>query len=171
MAHPVVRRILYGPITPSVAAPQITKPEVPLGIGLVYQVAEDKLAKQLAAIDQLDTKAGVLIGALGAAIGVFVSFGHFTHSEKVVLALALLVAVALATFAFLVRRYEDAPEPSRFSIYSGLAPDEIRTLTLQDLIDAKVRNDPKLFLKGRLINASIVIAGASTLYAFIVHVA
>jgi hypothetical protein len=162
--------VLYGPTpTPTPAAP-IVKPAVPPGIELIYQVAEEKLAAQLASIDQLDTKAGVLIGALGAGIAAFVTFGHFTHPQKIVIAGLLLVSMLLATRAFVVQRYADAPDPKSLYTYGSLEPNEIKTLILPDLVGSEALNDPKLVLKGRLLNASVIIAGIAILYAFIVHV-
>jgi hypothetical protein len=166
-------RMIYGSPRgePATVPEAIVRPAIPGGIDFVYQVAEDKLTSQLASINELDTKAGVLVGALGAAIGVFISFGHFTHSQEIVIAAVLLLATACAARAFLVGDYQDAPNPTRVTALAQLQPDEIKVLTLQDLLDAKNDNDPKLFRKGRLINASIAIAAIAILYAFIVHAA
>jgi hypothetical protein len=165
-----IKRLLYGRPGQTVAVTRIVRPDVPTGIEFVFETAKDKLTQQLASIDQLDTKAGVLVGVLGAAIGVFVQFGHFDHTEKVVIAAILLLATTFATFSFLVRKYKDAPDPARVIAFGQLQPDEIKTLTLHDLINAKNENETKLVLKGRLINASVFVAGTAILYAFFVHV-
>lgn len=174
-------QLLYGlrhPAAPEIVAP----PEVPLvpdgleivapavvppAIDLVYDVASAKLTKQLADIDQLDTKAGVLVGALVAAAGVFLATAHLPQWARALFAAFLLASTALALAAFLVRRYEDAPNPQAFAIYAILKPGEVKTVTLSEMLAAWRANERKRVLKGRLINASILLAGVGATVALI----
>lgn len=147
---------------------EVAKPlEVPPAIDLVYDVARSKLTEQLADIDQLDTKAGVLVGALVAAAGVFLATGHLAQWARILFAALLVAAIALALAAFLVWEYEDAPNPQAFAIFAGLTPGEVKTVTLSDVLTVWRGNQRVLVLKGRLINASILLAGAGAAVALI----
>ncbi|HEY8692154.1 MAG TPA: hypothetical protein VIR57_05370 [Chloroflexota bacterium] len=47
----------------------------PPGIELAYDTAAGKLSAQITAIEQLDTKAGIAIAALAAAVAGFLAIG------------------------------------------------------------------------------------------------
>jgi hypothetical protein len=140
---------------------------VPTAIDLVYDVARTKLTEQLASIEQLDNKAGVLVAALVAATGVFLATGHLLIWARVTFASVLLLSIAIALFAFVVRRYEDAPDPESFVGYAMLEPQEAKTLTLLDVLRAWRINERKVVLKGRLINSSLIVAGLGVVIALI----
>lgn len=162
-------RLLYGPPRRISPPPRdIPRPAVvPTAIDLVYDVAGTKLTQQLASIEQLDNKAGVLMGALVAVTGVFLATGHVVFWARATFASILVLSIGIALAAFVVRRYEDAPDPESFVGYAMLEPAEIKTLTLRDLIRAWQINERKLVLKGRLLNLSILLAGLGVVVAII----
>lgn len=169
----VLSRLLYGPrrrIPPppgTIARPTV----VPTAIDLVYDVARTKLAEQLASIEQLDNKAGVLMGALVAATGVFLATGHLVVWARATFASILVLSIVIALVAFIVRRYEDAPDPDSFVGYAMLEPAEAKTLTLRDVLSAWRINERKLVLKGRLINLSLILAGIGVVLALVARAA
>ena len=165
----VGRRLLYGPQRAAAPPPgNIAKPaQVPAAIDLVYDVARTKLTEQLAAIDQLDNKAGVLIAALVAATGVFLATSHLAPWARATFASILILSIVIALVVFVVRRYEDAPNPESFAGYASLEPGEAKTLTLSDVTLAWTVNERNLVLKGRLFNLSLLLAGAGVVIALI----
>jgi len=166
-------RLLYGPPRRVPPPPgTIARPDlVPTAIDLVYDVARTKLTEQLASIEQLDTKAGVLVGALVAATGVFLATGHLVLWARVTFASILVLSIAIALIAFVVRQYEDAPDPETFVGYAMLEGAEAKTLTLRDVLRAWRLNERKVVLKGRLINFSLMVAGIGVVIALIARAA
>ena len=107
------------------------------------------------------------MGALVAATGVFLATGHLSSWARAVFASFLILSILLALVAFVVRKYEDAPNPASFVEYAGLEPGEAKTLTLSDVVLAWQLNEGKVVLKGKLINWSLVVAGVGIIVAVI----
>jgi hypothetical protein len=161
-------RLLNRSAQPAAPSADIVAPDqVPAAIDLVYEVARTKLSEQLTSIEQLDTKAGVLVGALVAATGVFLATGHLPSWARAFFAIFLILSIMLALVAFVVRKYEDAPNPATFVAYAGLEPGEAKVLTLSDVVVAWQLNERKVVLKGKLINWSLVVAGVGIIVALI----
>lgn len=108
-----------------------------------------------------------MVGALVAATGAFLATAHLAAWAKGVFAAILGLSIASALLAFVVRRYEDAPDPEDFVGYAGLGPAEVKTLTLADLVLAWRLNGRKVVLKGRLVNLSLLLEGSGVLIALV----
>ncbi len=146
-----------------VPAPQTPTPP---GVVLAYDVAAKKLEESLQLIDQLDTKAGVIIGALVAAgaLDLATGPGIWVH---IVVGLPLIVSLGFATFAFLVRRYEDAPDVLRFASVAGYQPDYMKEAFLRNALDAVQANRAKAAKKGLYLNWSVGVASTTAAAAII----
>jgi len=114
---------------------------------LAYDVASQKLAAQLDQIDKLDAKAGVVVGALAAGIGLFLVAG-FSVVARALIGPGLAVAIVLAGQAFLVGKYRDAPEAETFATYAGYSPERMKQIFLPNLLEALRQNALKLSRKG-----------------------
>lgn len=131
----------------------------PPGVELAYDVAAAKLSQLLADIDQLDSKAGVVVSVLVAAAGAFLLATHLPFDWRVVVASLLGLAIIAAAGAFLVRRYEDAPNADVFVRYAEGTPAQMKERFIQNLLDARRQNRQKVFLKGLLLKIAITLAG------------
>ncbi len=138
----------------------------PAGVVLAYDVAAKKLEESLKLIDQLDTKAGVIIGALVAAgaLDLATSPGIWVH---IAVGAPLIVSLALAAFAFLVRRYEDAPDVMRFASAAGYSPGYMKEVFLRNVLDAVQANKAKAAKKGLYLNWSVGVAATTAAAAII----
>jgi len=123
---------------------------------LAYDTAADKLKAQLAQIDQLDTKAGVIVGALGAGVAVFLA-NSFSPLVRLIIGVALGASILLATRAFIVGKYQDAPDAEVFAAYAGYEPAAMRELFLANLLLALNSNQIKVSRKGRFINFALAL--------------
>jgi hypothetical protein len=151
-----------GTIEP-VPAPQAPTPP---GVVLAYDVAAKKLEESLQLIDQLDTKAGVIIGALVAAGALDLATGRGVWVH-VVVGVPLIIALGFATFAFLVRRYEDAPDVVRFASAAAYQPDYMKEVFLRNVLDAVQANRAKAAKKGLYLNWSVGVASTTAAAAIL----
>ncbi|HSO93880.1 MAG TPA: hypothetical protein VLS53_05350 [Candidatus Dormibacteraeota bacterium] len=140
--------------------PHITIPTPP-GIGAAYDLAAQKLAAQLDQIDKLDTKAGVVVGALSAGIGLFL-VAAFNPVPRIVVGVGLGLAIVLAARAFLVGKYKDAPAAASFAQFAAYEPDGMKEIFLPNVLEAISENAVKVSRKGNFLNGSL---GVTTLVA------
>jgi hypothetical protein len=146
-----------------IPAPNPATPTPP-GVPLAYATAAAKLEASVRIIDQLDTKAGVVVGAIGVAGGIFLASGP-RGVLQVIAGVPLVVALALATFAFAVRKYEDAPEARRSSEAAGYPPEYMQEAFLGNVLDALQANRIKAARKGLYLNWSVGLAAATAMVA------
>jgi len=133
--------------------PTVTVP-APIGISLAYEVASQKLSAQLDQIDKLDSKAGAVVGALAAGIGLFLVAG-FSVVARALIGTGLALGIVLAGQAFLVGKYRDAPNAETFATFAGYSPDRMKQIFLPNLLEALRENAVKLSRKGRYLNGSL----------------
>ena len=143
-------------------APHITVPAPP-GISTAYELAGQKLAAQLDQIDKLDTKAGVVVGALGAGIGLFLVAG-FSPLARIVIGIGLGFAIVLASRAFLVGKYLDAPNAAVFAQFASYEPDGMKEIFLPNVLEAISENALKVSRKGNYLNGAL---GITTMVAIV----
>ena len=142
-----------------------SSPSPPPGADFAYSLARQHLEAQLRRIDELDRKLGVAIAAATAlliALARIYSPESMSHPDAWFSANALLagvVALLLSLIGFLVRKYEEAPDPARIAAYVGDAPSQIRWQALPAVLKAIADNQVKLQWKGRLLNVTLVALG------------
>jgi len=163
-----VRRWLIGPVAnaPGVALPPIEAPThpTPPGIPLAWDVATTIVDVELREIDQLDTKAGVVIGALVVA-GSLVLSATGRGAAQVLVGVALILALAFATLSFLVRKYEYAPDPERFASAAMFAPDYMKEAFLGNVLEAAAVNRERAARKGFYLNCAVGIGALTAIAA------
>lgn len=166
-----LRRWLVGtspepPATPNPPIPPPTGP-TPAGIPLAWDVATAILNLELTVIDQLDTKAGVVIGALVVAGGLLLNStqGGAAH---VAVGIPLIVSLVLATLSFLVRKYEDAPDPARFASAANYEPNYMKEAFLGNVLEAVAVNRERGARKGLYLNYAVGIAAITAVGAVVV---
>lgn len=131
----------------------------PEGASVAFDVATQRLAAQLKDIADLDTKIGVAIAALGLVVVAFVA-QRLPGVLEALYSAWLLVGLIQAIRAFLVGRYEVAPEPRPLAEkYSNQSSDQMKWIALPAILDAIDANQPKLFQKGLRLNQVIVTIG------------
>lgn len=138
---------------------QVQPVKTPPGAGLAFDQAAIRLSGQLKDIADLDTKIGVAIAALGVVVAAFVA-QRLPAVLEALFSSWLLVGLVLAIRAFLVGRYEVAPEPRPLAEnYANQSPDEMKWTALPAVLDAIDANQPKLFQKGIRLNQLMVTIG------------
>jgi len=131
----------------------------PEGAGVAFDVASERLASQLKDIADLDTKIGVAIAALGVVVAAFVA-QRLPGVLEALFSAWLLVGLIQAIRAYLVGRYEVAPEPRPLAEkYSNQPADQVKWTALPAILDAIDANQPKLFHKGLRLNQVMVTIG------------
>jgi hypothetical protein len=165
-----LRRVLVGavavaPASPFAPIPAPTAPTPP-GIPLAWDVSMAILDVELRVIDQLDTKAGVVIGALVVAGGLLLNSTGRGVAQALV-GLALILALVFATLSFLVRKYEDAPDPTRFASAALFEPNYMKEAFLGNVLGAVDANHERGARKGLYLNCAVGI-GALTAVAAVI---
>jgi hypothetical protein len=139
------------------------RPNVPEGMGLVWDEAEKRLDAQLSQADALDTKAGVLVGIHALAAGLLASVaGRITGEARWVAAttiLTLLVSGWFSLRAFRAQAYDRGPRPEVMWRFATWSVDEIRLRFLSARFNAISENRQKLRAKARSLTVSLVILG------------
>ena len=144
----------------------------PPSLDFVYRTAVDALAAQERTLSSLDTKAGVLIGATAAAVGLIASSGgspsslfslHPTLGSVSLLLLALAFGSLLGTV--LVRASIEYPNIPGLVRRASEPEDRIKELSLAGLQEARLHNRRQRIWKARLL-----LLGQCLLGAFIVVV-
>jgi hypothetical protein len=167
----VLRRWLVGTSSepPAPPNPPISPPTgpTPAGIPLAWDVATSILNLELTVIDQLDTKAGVVIGALVVAGGLLLNStqGGAAH---VAVGIPLIVSLVLSTLSFLVRKYEDAPDPARFASAANYEPNYMKEAFLGNVLEAVAVNRERGARKGLYLNYAVGIAAVTAVGAVVV---
>jgi hypothetical protein len=149
----------------ALAAPGPGIPVPPAGIQYSYDSAEKSLSDQLAQIDGLDTKIGVIVAALGVAIG-FLFAGTLDLWIRIVLGILLGVSLAAAGGGFYTGRnqYLAAPDPEAVNRYSALPDDVLKTLFVNNILIAFTTNASRLARKARFFKVSVASLGLAALF-------
>jgi hypothetical protein len=147
-------------------------PGAPAGIAFAYDTATQRLSDQLAQIDGIDTKIGVVAAAIGVAIGLLFS-GTPELWIKVVLGVLLggsFVSAALAFYGGRVQ-YLNAPDPNSVTLFNTLAEEVIKTLFIANVIAAFNLNQERLDDKVRFFKIALVLLAVGAIFAIAVRVA
>jgi len=166
-----VRRWLIRPVADAAPLPPIPAPTgpAPPGIPLAWDVARAIVDVELREIDQLDTKAGVVIGALAVAGGLLLN-STARGVAQVLVGVALVLALVFATLAFLVRKYEYAPDPERFASAAMFDPEYMMEAFLGNVLEAAVVNRERAARKGFYLNVAVGIGALIAIGAVVVKV-
>src|SRR5665213_999691 len=116
-------------------------PSIPTAeaIDFAYGVAADKLASQLDTGDKLDSKLGVVIGALVALAALYTSTTNGGFA-----ALVLLVPATASTIGYSSRGWANPPNPIRLTQYANLGKQPMQEQALAVILQALPRNDDAL---------------------------
>jgi hypothetical protein len=163
------RRIVEDPLDLPQRGEPVVPPsgDAPAGITAAWDTAVARLNYELAIIDQLDNKAGVIVAALVAAAGLLIASPK-DRIVHIVLGLPLVFALGLAAGSFLVRQYEYAPEPEAFASAAIYKPEYMREAFLGNVLEAIRVNHAKSARKGLYLNSSVSVAVLTAIVALFV---
>ena len=149
---------------------------VPRSASFAFDVARHALSEQLARIDSLDSKAGVLLAADGILVGLI--FGRDTSAGSaprwviVAAGVGALLSLSCALRAFANRNYKIAPTPRQVARLAGASEDWVRWRLIGNMLDAVETNRDRLQRKTRwlaagqlLLLVTLAPMGAYFLYA------
>jgi hypothetical protein len=130
----------------------------PRSARFAYDVARDALQEQLARIDSLDQKAGIILAAAGIVGGLVLApddrLSPLPTWIAILIVLTLLASLLGALIALANRRYELAPTPERIASLAGADEDRLRWMFIGNLLEAVELNRGKLRTKSRWLTAS-----------------
>ena len=130
----------------------------PRSARFAYDVVRDALKEQLARIDSLDQKAGIILAAGGIVGGLVLSPDDRLSAFPTWLAILIVVTLVASLLGALIslanRRYELAPTPERVASLAGADEDRLRWLFIGNLLEAVELNRAKLQIKSRWLTAS-----------------
>lgn len=137
-------------------------PTSKLDIGM--DLSKRILDNQLASIDQLQTKVGVLLGFDATTFGVIFAFGHawaVGHVPEAGLSAGLLLAAA-AVFGLTMRNadYLEAPDPKQFVERLNDAketPDTVQDWAIGNLLGSFLENRKLIDQRFALVNSGIIL--------------
>jgi hypothetical protein len=114
--------------------------------------------EQLARIDSLDQKAGIVLAAGGIVGGLVLAPGDRFAAFPTWLAIVIVVTIVASLLGSLIalanRRYELAPAPERVASLAGADEDRLRWMFIGNLLEAVELNRAKLRTKSRWLTAS-----------------
>jgi hypothetical protein len=122
----------------------------PDGIDFAYQVASEKLAVQLDTIDKVDSKLGVVIGAL-VALAVLYS----STARHALAALVLLAPVIAAGLGYGSRQWTNAPNPHVLTTFANLGKQRMQEEALAVILLALKNNRSAAQRKAMFLNVSL----------------
>jgi hypothetical protein len=122
----------------------------PDSIDFAYQVAADKLAAQLDTGDKIDSKLGVVIGAVVAIAALYA-----TTAKTSIAALVLLVPAAAAARGYSSRDWANPPNPAGLAKYANLGKQKMQEQSLSIILAALARNDDAVKAKAGWFNWSL----------------
>lgn len=130
----------------------------PRSARFAYDVARHALMEQLARIDSLDQKAGIVLAAGGIVGGLVLASGSRLEAFPSWLAILIVVTLVASLLGSLIaltnRRYELAPTPERVASLAGADEDRLRWMFIGNLLEAVELNRAKLRTKSRWLTAS-----------------
>lgn len=140
---------------------------------LILDLARWQVDTQLTTADNDDSKSTAILGLVGVAEGLVLTFKGALGSGWWVLALVLLAGAACAFLAIRDRAYHYGPEPEQFyNEYGGLDEAEANVALLSHLLLSLAVNDTAIKWKSRFFTASItlfVIAGGVAVVEFMIR--
>lgn len=139
------------------------------GAEFAYEVARDQLARALERVDRADTKAGILVGVLVAAVGAFLVL-HLTLVARVVIGGPLMCSTILVTTALLTTRVTDAPDPAAVAHVIDAAPAEIKSALIPALVDAYEWTIRQATRKERYLKWALVVTLVGAIVALAIKI-
>jgi hypothetical protein len=139
-----------GAMTPQPDAAKVSK--------LILDLARWQVDTQLTTADNYDSKSTAMLGLVGVALGLVLTFKGALGSGWWVSALVLLAAAACALLAIRDRAYHYGPEPEQFyNEYGGLDEAEANVKLLSHLLPSLAANDTAIKWKSRCFMGSITL--------------
>src|SRR5687767_6123457 len=120
----------------------------PRSARFAYDVVRDALKEQLARIDSLDQKAGIILAAGGIVGGLALSpdadrLSAFPAWLAILIVVTLVGSLLGALVALANRRYELAPTPERVASLAGADEDRLRWMFIGNVLEAVELNRGK----------------------------
>lgn len=132
---------------------------LPRGASFAYSVAERNLDEQLARIEALDGKAGILMATDGVLAGLLFARSSLLFEMPRSLAAVTVTLVGasllLALTAFATRQYRTAPQADPVIRMMSAGEDWLRWRFLGNLQESLDRNNSKLTAKARWLSAAL----------------
>jgi hypothetical protein len=151
---------------------------VPAGASLAFEQSVKALAEQLARIEALDGKAGILIAAGGVLAGLLFGRGSLLVDAPGwmvgIAAIALTGSLILGLLAFWTRRYDVAPRPEALAQLMTASEEWLKWRFIPNVLNALAVNRRKLALKSAFLTwalacliAAVVLLGGYFIYAVV----
>jgi hypothetical protein len=118
----------------------------------------------------MDTKIGVVVGALGVAIG-FLFVSGLTLWVRIVLGILLGISVLSAAAAFFPTGYLSAPDPAAVDTLSALPDPTLKTLFIENILSAFEANLGRLERKAFLFRLALGALLVAALFSVVARVA
>ena len=134
-----------------------------------YEVAREELARALERVNRADTKAGILVGVLAAAIGAFLVL-QLSLLARLFIGIPLTTSTLLVGASLLITRVADAPSPEVVARVIDAAPAEIKTALLPSLIEAYEWTSRQAARKERYLSWAIGVTGVGAIVALVTKV-
>lgn len=135
------------------------------GIDFAWSACERFVDSQLAYIERLDVKLGIVIAGLVGAAGVFLDRAHGPFAMA--LGSVALVALIFAVVGFLIGRYEDAPSPRSAASTSNEIAYVTKAALIESFITSSDANQVVIFRKGRCLDLAAIIISAVVVIAML----
>ena len=151
-----VRALAYGSrfVRSELSIPKLPN-TTPDGLEVAYQRVDASLSRQLDNVDQLDTKSGVLIGAVGAALAFLVANTTLQAGGRFWVISWLVLALVFACIEFVGQRYSAGLRPEVIQELSTLEEDQLKLLWMISAVEAYKRNQIIMQAKFRSLNIAI----------------
>lgn len=152
--------------------------DIPQSASFAFDVSSSALSEQLARIDSIDSKAGVLLAADGILAGLIFGGDSIVATAPPWLAIlagvGILLSFTASLGAFAARDYRLAPRPEEVAQLSGATEAWIRWNLIGNVLEAVETNRGTLRRKARYLAAgqllllvTLVPVGAYSVYASI----
>ena len=147
------------------------EPERPVAPGseFAYEVAREQLSKALERVNRANTKAGILVGVLAAAVGAFLLV-QLALVARLLIGIPLMASTLLVATSLLVTRVEDAPSPRAVARVIDAAPAETKAALVPTLIEAYEWTNRQAARKERYLSWGIAVTLVGAVIAVAIKV-
>jgi hypothetical protein len=129
---------------------------VPPGSEFAYEVAREQLSRSLERVNRADTKAGILVGVLAAAVGAFLLL-ELAFVARVLIGIPLIASTLLVATSLLITCVQDAPSPQAVARVVDAAPAETKSALVPTLIEAYEWTNRQAARKERFLSWGIAL--------------